>query len=90
MCDGCGVVLLRASHATPPPLVNQKHTTMKAKMVLTETGEVLAEKEVGGDVDDLAALHALTTKLIEALVTDPKFIASLSPAERKSWGNPPV
>ena len=57
-----------------------------ARIVLTETGRVVTEKEVAGELNAFADLDSLITNLIRALMTDPKFIASLSPAEKNSWG----
>ena len=81
---GIGAKYLLECRSTP--LFKQKHTVIKAKIVLTETGRVVTEKEVAGELNAFADLDSLITKLIQALMTDPKFIASLSPAEKNSWG----
>jgi len=83
---GAGIGAKYLLECTSTPLFEQKHTVIKARIVLTETGRVVTEKEVAGELNAFADLDSLITNLIRALMTDPKFIASLSPAEKNSWG----
>ena len=62
------------------------HEAIGATRSIPQGMDGSTEKEVAGEVNNFADVDRLITNLIQALMTDPKFIACLSPAERNSWG----
>jgi len=68
------------------PLTDDRPVTWQAKIILTETGTVVAKATVTGDVKNFEDLDRQVAELVQRLLASPALIESLSPAEKKSWG----